>query len=58
MVQPQDVQVKLEAQAAERAAQITENDNLRAKLGEVLQQFETFNQLVGGTLSAGSTCLP
>ncbi len=42
----QEVTEKVEAQAAERQAQITENDTLRTKLGEVLAQMETFNELV------------
>ena len=42
----QDVTVKMDAQAADRASQLTENENLRNKLGDVLSQLETFNQLV------------
>jgi len=41
-----DVTTKMDAQAAERATQLTENDALRGKLSDVLAQFETFNQLV------------
>ena len=46
----QDVNVKMEAQAAERLKQAGENDNLREKLQDVLGQFETFNKVVGAVL--------
>lgn len=38
--------VKIEAQAQERQKLVDENDMLRGKLGDVLKQFETFNQLL------------
>lgn len=42
----QDVTSKMDTQAADRAIQLTENDALRNKLGDVLKQFEAFDKLV------------
>ena len=36
----------MNAQQAEREKQLAENDALRIKLGEVLNQFDAFNQLI------------
>lgn len=41
-----DVTVKMEQQQQERNKQLEENDALRVKLGEVLQQFDSFSQLL------------
>lgn len=46
----QDVSEKMDAQAAERTRQLEENEELRARLDAFLEQFETFNTLVGGPL--------
>ncbi len=37
----------MDAQAAERTRQLEENEELRARLDAFLEQFETFNTLVG-----------
>ncbi|GIL73625.1 hypothetical protein Vretifemale_3787, partial [Volvox reticuliferus] len=41
-----DVSEKMDAQAAERARQLAENEELKAKLDAFLTQFESFNALV------------
>ena len=43
-----EVSEKMDAQAAERGRQLAENEELRGKLGGFLEQFESFNTLVGG----------
>jgi hypothetical protein len=42
----QDVTAKMDIQQAERARQAEENEALRVKLGDVLQQFNTYTQLI------------
>ena len=45
----------MDQQQEERQKQLSENETLRVKLNEVLQQFDTFNQLVSGPW-AGPRC--
>lgn len=52
----QDVNVKMDAQAAERLKQAEENEALRIKLGSFLEQFESFNGVVGR--AAGPRVMP
>ncbi|GAX74204.1 hypothetical protein CEUSTIGMA_g1653.t1 [Chlamydomonas eustigma] len=42
----EDVTSKMDIQQAERARQAEENEALRVKLGDVLQQFDTYTQLI------------
>lgn len=39
---------RLEAQAAERAKQLSENDELRVKVNDMVNQYDAFSKLVGG----------
>ena len=44
----QDITTKMDQQAADTKTQLTENENLRAKLGGLLAQYDAFSQLVCG----------
>jgi hypothetical protein len=52
---PQEVSEKMDAQAAERAKQLVENAELKAKLDAFMGQFDSFNTIVR-TREAGRWC--